>query len=225
MTVHHSIGESYYYRFSPNGDRFDQYSSLKNQTEIKPTQPTQIEADPEKYPQKGKYLTIFQRSLLQKQLEEKKRSPKQLRRIQIMLLADEGKTQTQICQQLGCCHATARYWINIAQSGRINYWQSKSIGRPKEINDGYLERLKQLASQHPREVNIPKTNYKYSFKNWTAQKLSQHLKEELAIQVTPQHINRLLKQMGLSTRSHLTLKERNTDKQKPNSNSHNFKSE
>jgi hypothetical protein len=50
-----------------------------------------------------------------------------------------------------------------------------------------------LASHSPRENGYP-------FQRWTAQWLGKHLEKELHIKVSPQHINRLLKQMGLSTR-------------------------
>lgn len=147
----------------------------------------------------GKYLTSFQRKLLQKNLRQNL-SNKQHQRIQIMLLADEGKTQAQICQELGCCQATARHWIMMARTNQAHNWKFQPMGRPIKVNEQYLERLKQLVIQSPQSVNIPNTNYKYSFHRWTAKKLSQHLQAELGIEATPQHINRRLKQMGLSTR-------------------------
>jgi transposase len=110
-----------------------------------------------------------------------------------MLRADDGKSQAEICRTLKCCPATARYWINIARSGMAHQWQECSIGRPKKVNDEYLERLKELVSGSPR-------NYGYSFQRWTAKYLSKHLAEEFGVELTEQHINRLLKQMGLSTR-------------------------
>ena len=154
----------------------------------------------------GKYLSPFQRKLLQKNAQENL-SNKQLQRIQIMLLADEGKSQAEICQELGCCQATARHWIMMARTNQAHNWKFQPIGRPNTVNEQYLARLKQLVSQSPQSINIPHTEYQYSFRRWTAQKLSQHLYEELSIKVTPQHINRLLKQMGLSTRPRATTEE------------------
>jgi transposase len=148
----------------------------------------------------GKYLTSFQRKLLQKSLQQDL-SDKQRQRIQIMLLADEGKTQVQICQKLGCCQATARHWITMAKTNQAHHWQSNPIGRPTLAHEEYVQRLKQLVAKSPQEVNVPNKDYQYPFRRWTAQKLSQHLQAELGIKVTPQHLNRLLKQMGLSTRS------------------------
>ncbi|MCL2934380.1 MAG: helix-turn-helix domain-containing protein, partial [Trichodesmium sp. MAG_R03] len=58
----------------------------------------------------GNCLTSFQRKLLEKNLDDK--LTRQYRqRIEIMLLADEGKTQTQICKAIGCSLATARHWM------------------------------------------------------------------------------------------------------------------
>jgi transposase len=137
-------------------------------------------------------LTPFQRKFLQKSLESD--LPKlYIQRIQIMLLAAEGKTQTQICDFLGCSQGTARHWILMVKAGQSHNWNDSPIGRPKTVNDQYLERLKELASNSPRD-------YGYSFRRWTGQWLSKHLAKEFDIELSDRHINRLLKDMGLSTR-------------------------
>lgn len=140
----------------------------------------------------GHYLTPFQRKLLLKSLETDLR-PEYRRRIQIMLLADIGQSQAQICEAVGCAQETARYWITMAQTGNAHNWCDRRMGRPKAVNEQYLTRLKELASHSPRE-------YGYPFERWTAQWLSKHLAKELGIKVSNCHINRLLKEMGLSTR-------------------------
>jgi transposase len=139
----------------------------------------------------GLYLTPFQRKLLLKNLEADLRLEYQ-RRIEIMLLADAGQSQAQICEALGCSQETARYWIAIASSG-LHHWSDRPMGRPKAVNEEYLNRLKELAKNSPR-------HYGYPFERWTAQWLSKHLAKELGIEVSSCHINRLLKEMGLSTR-------------------------
>jgi len=140
----------------------------------------------------GQYLTPFQRKLLLKSLETDLR-PEYRRRIEIMLLADQCQSQTQICEALGCSAEMARYWIVVAQTGNAHQWCDRPMGRPKTINQQYLDRLKELVSNSPRV-------YGYPFQRWTAHWLSKHLAKELEISVSAQHINRLLKQMGLSTR-------------------------
>lgn len=139
----------------------------------------------------SKCLTPFQRKLLQKSLQED--LPTSYRqRIQIMLLADSGKSQTEICQTLGCCPATVRHWMHIARAGMAHQWQDCPIGRRKVVNDQYLERLKELIISSPRD-------YGYPFRRWTVNWLSKHLAKELGIEVSDRHLKRLLKQMGLST--------------------------
>ncbi|MEH2244258.1 helix-turn-helix domain-containing protein [Nostoc sp.] len=140
----------------------------------------------------GLCLTPFQRRYLMKSLETDLRAEYR-RRIEIMLLFDAGQSQTQVCEALGCSQETARYWIMIAQTGQAHKWSDRLIGRPKTVNQQYLGRLKELASHSPRD-------YDYSFERWTAQWLSKHLAKELGIKVSSCHVNRLLKEMGLSIR-------------------------
>lgn len=108
-----------------------------------------------------------------------------------MLLADRGKTQTEICQILGCCAATARHWIHIARSGMAHKWRVP-ISRPKAVNEEYLEHLQELVSDSSR-------NYGYSFRRWTVNWLQKHLAKEIGVEISDRHIKRLLKQMDLST--------------------------
>ncbi len=120
-----------------------------------------------------------------------------------MLLADTGQSQAQICKLLGCAQETARYWIAMASSGQTHDLRDRAMGRPKTVNEEYLARLKLLVINSPRE-------YGYSFERWTAQWLSKHLAKELGIKVSSCHINRLLKEMGLSTRPKDNTVERQT---------------
>ena len=75
---------------------------------------------------------------------------------------------------------------------------STPIGRPKTIDDAYIQRLEALVRQSPKVLG-------YSFDRWTAHWLRKHLLQESGIAVTERHINRLLRQMGLSTRQRLQL--------------------
>ncbi len=150
---------------------------------------TEVNSTEEK---RGLLLSPFQRKLLEKSLAKDLRS-EYVRRIKIMLLADMGHSQTEICQTLNCSQETARYWIFAARTGQAHKWEELSIGRPKRINEEYLARLKELVTQSPREFG-------YTFHRWTANWLSKHLEKELGIAISDRHINRLLKKMGLSTR-------------------------
>ena len=157
----------------------------------------------------GKYLTSFQRKLLQKKLHSDL-TESYRQRIQIMLLADEGKSQAKICRALGCCPATVRHWMHIARSGMAHQWDDSPIGRPKAINEQYLARLKELVNNSPRD-------YGYSFERWTGSWLSKHLAKEFGVEVSGHHINRLRRQMGLSTKPNTNNAE-DTDNHNTNNN-------
>lgn len=133
--------------------------------------------------------------------------PEYRRRLEIMLLADTGKSQTEICHILGCSQEMARYWITIAKAGLVDHWQQRSIGRPKAVNQQYIERLKELLSHSPRK-------YGYAFSNWTSQWLSKHLATEFGIEISNRHINRLLKEMGLATQKRRSSKKTTTEDKK-----------
>ncbi len=137
-------------------------------------------------------LSDEQRSRLEQSLLTPLR-PEYRRRIEIMLLADQGHSQTQICERLGCSHETARYWIAIAKAGGALQWRDRPMGRPKVINAAYRDRLHELATRSPKEFGYP-------FRRWSAHWLAKHLETELGIKISTRYVNYLLKEMGLSTR-------------------------
>ena len=61
---------------------------------------------------------------------------------------------------LGGCHATARHWILIAQSGQAHTCFDSTMGRPKVIHDEYINHLKELVKDSPRDRG-------YVFHRWT----------------------------------------------------------
>jgi transposase len=138
----------------------------------------------------SQYLTPLQRKLLLRNIKTDLR-PEYRLRIEIMLLADVEVSQAEICNLLGCSQSTARYWIYIAQAGKFYSWSDRPVRRPKTVSSAYVKRLEELVMSSPRE-------YGYSFRRWTAMWLKRHLAKELGIEVMERHINRMLKEMGLS---------------------------
>jgi transposase len=136
-----------------------------------------------------KYLTKFQRQLLEKQLKIEI-IPEYRQRVEIMLLADDGKTQAQICRTLKCSPLTARHWILMAKSGQAHNWQTQPLGRPKTVTSDYLDRLQKLVSTSPKDLGYP-------FSRWTGQWLSNHLAREFNIGVSARHINRLIEDLRI----------------------------
>jgi transposase len=136
----------------------------------------------------GLYLNPFQRQSLQNHLQTEKAPEYQLR-LQIMLLADEGYSQADICKEVGCSPLTARHWMFVARAGQINDWKEQRIGRPKLVNDKYMERLGQLLYISPLEFG-------YKTSRWSGQILSQHLAAELGIEISARHVNRLISELA-----------------------------
>jgi len=137
-------------------------------------------------------LSALQRRLLESHLGRDLR-PEYRRRLQIMLMADSGQSYSEIASALDCSNETARHWIARLKAGQVNLWQELPIGRPKKVNQEYLDRLRELVTRSPREFG-------YGFRHWTARWLSRHLTKEFAIEISDRHINRLLKKMNLSTK-------------------------
>ncbi len=144
-------------------------------------------------PPLSQYLTTLQRQLLEKSLAEDL-SPEYRQRIDIMLLADVGHTQTQICRQIGCSPLTARHWMMMLKTNQSHLWQEQPIGRPKTVNDQYLQRLLTVAATNPQQFG-------HEFPHWTGESLRQHLQSELGISVSARHINRLLKEAGTDNKN------------------------
>jgi transposase len=148
-------------------------------------QDNQLAIDKSNSAMQGKFLTDFQRKSLLKSLKADL-SQKQRSRIEIMLLADSGVSQSQICKKLRCSQSTARYWITIAREGKAHNWNTPPIGAPQKVTEQYLSRLGELASQSPRE-------YGYAFERWTGNWLSKQLEKELGIKISDRRVNQLLK--------------------------------
>jgi transposase len=119
------------------------------------------------------YLTAGQRESFQKQLQQDLSSSYR-QRLQIMLLTDQGQTQKEICQLLGCCPATANYWMQMVRAGLADRWQDCPIGRPKSVSNEYIQRLYELLESNPRD-------YGYFFQRWTVHWLSKQLEQELRV--------------------------------------------
>jgi transposase len=141
----------------------------------------------------GQHLTKFQRQLLEQHLKIET-IPEYRQRIEIMILADEGNSQSQICRILSCSPLTARHWIFMARSGHAHNWQTQPIGRPKTVTSDYLERLKELVNKNPKDLGYP-------FARWTGQWLSKHLSQEFNIGVSARHINRLIEELKIGVKS------------------------
>lgn len=143
----------------------------------------------------GIYLSSFQRQLLQADLNQDLPDPHR-QRLEIMLLTDNGKTQAEICRILGCSAATASRWIQLTKAGLAHQYLDCPVGRPKVVTAEYIECLRKLLQHSPRD-------YGYPFKTWTIDWLGKHIAKEKGISVSQSHLKRVMRELGLSTRTKL----------------------
>jgi transposase len=141
----------------------------------------------------GIYLTSFQRQLLGESID-RDLPPAHRQRLEIMLLADTGKTQAEICRSLGCSAATASRWMQLTKAGLAHQYLDYPVGRPKLVTDEYIEFLRELLKHSPRD-------YGYPFKTWTVGWLGKHIAKEKGISVSQSHLKRVMRDLGLSTRT------------------------
>ena len=144
-------------------------------------------------------LNDFQHKYLQKALANPQLSDRNRIRIEIMLRFSNGTSQKEICGSLQCSPATARTWIQVVQSGQAHRWgEFCQDGRPKTLEEQHCDRLFELVRYHS-----PK-DFKFSFHVWTAKALQTQLLREFNIEISTRHINRVLKEAGLSRREQVT---------------------
>lgn len=141
----------------------------------------------------GLYLTTFQRQLLDESIDLDL-PPAHRQRLEIVLLTDAGKTQAEICRSLGCSAATASRWMQLTKAGLAHQYLDCPVGRPKVVTEAYLELLRELLGRSPRD-------YGYPFKTWTVSWLGKHIAKEKGVTVSHSHLKRIMRELGLSTRS------------------------
>jgi transposase len=141
----------------------------------------------------GIYLTPFQHQLLRDNIDRDLPAAHR-QRLEIMLLTDAGKTQAAICRSLGCSVATASRWMQLTKAGLAHQYLDYPVGRPKLVTAEYIEFLRELLEHSPKD-------YGYPFKTWTVSWLGKHIAKEKGIAVSQSHLKRVMRELGLSTRT------------------------
>jgi transposase len=151
---------------------------------------------------KSIYLTPFQRQMLEENLQQE--LPNSYRqRLEIILLTDRGRPQAEICRILGCCAGTASRWIHFTKAGLAHKYLECPVGRPKVVTDEYIELLRELLQHSPRD-------YGYPFNNWTVHWLGKHIAKQIDVKVSESHLHRVMRELGLSTRTAGRLRQQAT---------------
>jgi transposase len=120
-------------------------------------------------PAKG-FLSVEQKQQLQNLLKQSDCC--EIReRVLILLLMNEGRTQTEIAELIGCSQRTVAYWCVHGDPDKI---ESLEDGRRKreqrKVNPDYLNKLLETVDKEPSELE-------YDFGRWTAERLATYLEE------------------------------------------------
>jgi transposase len=121
-------------------------------------------------PAKG-FLSKEEKSNLQRAFKTEEKADVRERLLMFMLLND-GKTQQEIADIIGCSLRTVAYWCRYGDPNKLETLQDKrSKGNFKKVTPEYTKLLLELVEKSPEELG-------YEFGRWTAARLAEHLDKE-----------------------------------------------
>ena len=131
------------------------------------------------------YLTSKEKLELQQQLKFHEH-PDIRERILILLLRNDGRTQQEIADFLGCSLRKIAYWYAHGDPNNIESLIDKRMhGNYHKATDNYINLLLEIIERVPEDLG-------YEFGNWTAQRLASHLEKETGISLSGSQIRRIL---------------------------------
>ena len=133
------------------------------------------------------HLNPQQIEKLQKALREEEKANIR-ERILILLLLNDGKTQSKIADFLGCSVNKVSYWCVKGDPDNLeSLIDERMKGNHKKATDKYIEILLKTIEKEPQELG-------YNFGRWTAQRLATYLEESTGIKLSGGQVRRILKQ-------------------------------
>lgn len=107
-------------------------------------------------------------------------------RILILLLLNDGKTQANIAEFLGCSLNKVSYWCVHGDPENLESLKDERMkGNHKKATDKYIEILLETIDKEPQELG-------YEFGRWTAQRLATYLDKLTGIQLSGSQVRRIL---------------------------------
>jgi len=114
-------------------------------------------------------------------------------RILILLLLNDGKTQSKIAEFLGCSVNKVSYWCLKGDPDNLeSLIDERMKGNHKKATDKYIKILLETIEVEPQELG-------YDFGRWTAQRLAIYLEESTGIKLSGGQVRRILKQKSMFT--------------------------
>jgi transposase len=132
------------------------------------------------------HLTPETHLKLQKALKEEKNG--EIReRILILLLLNDGKTQSQIAEFIGCSINTVSYWCVHGDPDNLESLKDQRMkGNNKKVTDEYIEILLTTIETEPKQLG-------YEFGRWTAARIATYLEMVTGIKLSGSQVRRILK--------------------------------
>ena len=135
-------------------------------------------------PAKG-FLKKEQKERLQKTFKEEEH-PEIRERILILLLLNDGKTQSEIAEFIGCSKNKVGYWCIHGDPDNLESLRDKRMeGNYHKATEKYLEILLETVDKDPKDL-------KYEFGRWTAKRLATYLEQETGISLSSSQVRRIL---------------------------------
>ena len=132
------------------------------------------------------YLKPEQKDKLQKAFKEEEH-PDIRERILILLLLNDGKTQAQIAEFIGCSLRTVSYWCVHGDVDNLESLKDKRMeGNYRKATEQYINLLLETIDKDPKEMG-------YEFGRWTAKRLATYLLQETGIELSSSQITNILK--------------------------------
>lgn len=107
-------------------------------------------------------------------------------RILILLLLNDGKTQSKIAEFLGCSLNKVSYWCVHGDPNKLESLRDERMkGNYKKATDKYIKILLETLDKEPQELG-------YEFGRWTAQRLATYLEAITGIKLSGSQVLRIL---------------------------------
>ncbi|GFE72347.1 hypothetical protein CFPU101_49570 [Chroococcus sp. FPU101] len=135
-------------------------------------------------PAKG-YLSKKQKEKLQRALKQEEH-PDIRERILLLLLLNDGKTQVEIADFIGCSYQKVSYWCIHGDPNNLESLKDERMkGNGRKVTDEYLKMLLEVIEQSPTELG-------YEFARWTSQRLADYLALKTGIELSGSQVRRIL---------------------------------
>jgi transposase len=131
------------------------------------------------------YLTSEQKEKLQKAL--KRETNGDIReRILILLLLNDGKTQQEIAEFIGCSKNKVCYWCVHGEPDNLESLKDERMkGNHQKATEKYVEILLETIEKEPEELG-------YEFGRWSAQRLATYLEEKTGIKLSGSPVRKII---------------------------------